>query len=1294
MGFRINTNVNAIDTQRNLMATSTEMSITMRRLSSGLRINSAADDAAGLAIGQKLNAQVNGLNQAVRNAQDGISLVQTAEGALNETQSILQRMRQLAVQSANDTNTQTDRTAIQSEMNQLATELSRISNTTSFNTKNLLAGGFSGQTLQIGANLGENMSFSISAMDAASLGVAANGAAVSTTQNTANITTISNVGKGYNNGISYTINAKSITAGSLTDANGTSAKGKAQGQNIGNETMNLAGTYAGTAAANYTVRVSATDGGKNVTQIQYSTDGGSTWATANGQIQTDGSYNFNVNQSSASPTSPDSGLTLNFTVPSSGPINPSVGDQFTFSTVGATTSATSSTSLIGTVNDTVGGTGADAAFTGYTADGTYTGPISGALQLTVAVGAMGAVTGVTAQIGSTSYAAAAGPTNNPVNYTYTSGAAGAAKLSVNVFGLNINMNNTGAFATNGNNHTITFTGTLNPLSTSTNSSITGGGNDTAGVVDMGLIPAGGSNTAVSAITKTTANVTGQYTGANGTLTLLNNGGWTAPTATFTNTSLVSSAATLTGVSYTAAAGSAQSKLQFTYSGATYTVYNVSNTTNGNLSIALANNASSPGGDIGVTTTTNSGATTNVTQGQNVGNETLNTAGAFLGSATTNYLTQVTATSGNLVTGVKFSTDGGNTWASATAVQQADGSYKFQVQRSSAGGTNGSGGDSGLFLSFTQPTNMIAPQVGDQFSFQAVAGSNFSAAATTITKVTGGTYTASATAPTATVTGTYTGSYTGAISINTNFNGANSTWAPSAGTTVTIGNTTLDASQIQYNTTSNTLSFLGLTYTITNGSGGGGATGQALITGQTVTAASNAMSANLAGTADVTTGNTTSSTAPTVTASATQLGSGAPGLGAGSILLKLNNYGSGGTPIGINNVAWQKAGAAGAASFMTNDFSYNAVSGFDVYTSGASYGNSITVTGADTNQYKIAVSNATSAGATVTITNTAGTTTYATYNVATSGASVNDIVALNLNQPNIQNTATTNIGAESAAVSGTYTGASNLQYTAKVAQIDTNGNATQIQLSTDGGKTFGTAITANGYTGSAFASGTATSFNLNNGLTLTMTPGQSNQNKAAVGDTFNFVAMATSANGGTGSDLLQLQNGGTNIGTAQLLQNNQTSATLGAVNMTLTANFNAIGTAGGVTAGSTTITSQASSAAVIGANDTVVSNSTAYAGLDVTTQANAQAAISTIDAAINTVSLQRAQLGAIQNRLQHTINNLSVGSENLNAAQSRIMDVDVAAETVNLTKDQILEQAGISVLAQANQQPQMVLKLLQ
>jgi len=166
-----------------------------------------------------------------------------------------------------------------------------------------------------------------------------------------------------------------------------------------------------------------------------------------------------------------------------------------------------------------------------------------------------------------------------------------------------------------------------------------------------------------------------------------------------------------------------------------------------------------------------------------------------------------------------------------------------------------------------------------------------------------------------------------------------------------------------------------------------------------------------------------------------------------------------------------------------------------------------------------------------------------------------------------------------------------------------------------------------------------------------------------------------------------------IGNGTLLQTNQATASLGAANLTMVANFNPMGTSGGIQAGTTNVTTLASQAAIIGVDGTIVSQATAFAGLDVTTQASAEQTIGILDAAINTVSLQRASLGAIQNSLQHTINNLSVGSENLTAAESRIQDVDVAAETVNMTKNQVLTQAGISILAQANQQPQMILKLL-
>lgn len=169
--MRINQNVAAMNAYRNLQITQGQQSKSLERLSSGFRINRAADDAAGLAISEKLRGQVKGLNQAVSNAQNGVSLIQTAEGALNESHAILQRMRELAVQSANDTNTDSDRTQIQKEVAQLKSELTRISDTTQFNGKALLDGTFTGATFQIGANAGQTITVGVADMDAAALGV-------------------------------------------------------------------------------------------------------------------------------------------------------------------------------------------------------------------------------------------------------------------------------------------------------------------------------------------------------------------------------------------------------------------------------------------------------------------------------------------------------------------------------------------------------------------------------------------------------------------------------------------------------------------------------------------------------------------------------------------------------------------------------------------------------------------------------------------------------------------------------------------------------------------------------------------------------------------------------------------------------------------------------------------------------------------------------------------------------------------------------------------------------------------
>ncbi|KRQ85981.1 Flagellin [Caloramator mitchellensis] len=167
----INHNLNAQNAHRQLGVNTLNAGKSMEKLSSGLRINRAGDDAAGLAISEKMRAQIRGLDQASRNAQDAISLIQTAEGGLNETHSILQRMRELAIQASNDTNVQQDRSAITDELNQLTQELDRIATTTEFNTQKLLDGTFSGK-FQIGANENQTLQLDISKMNSASLGLA------------------------------------------------------------------------------------------------------------------------------------------------------------------------------------------------------------------------------------------------------------------------------------------------------------------------------------------------------------------------------------------------------------------------------------------------------------------------------------------------------------------------------------------------------------------------------------------------------------------------------------------------------------------------------------------------------------------------------------------------------------------------------------------------------------------------------------------------------------------------------------------------------------------------------------------------------------------------------------------------------------------------------------------------------------------------------------------------------------------------------------------------------------------
>jgi flagellin len=203
MSLTINTNVNSLTAQRNLAMSQSSLATSMQRLSSGLRVNSAKDDAAGLAISERMNAQVRGLTVAARNANDGISLSQTAEGALSKIGDMLQRMRELAVQSANATNSATDRAALQAEVDQLKSEIGRVATTTKFNGTALLDGSFTAQSFQVGANSGETISLaSIANAQLAGLGT------LTTPSTTTYTQTLSAVG--------FTDATVGIAAGALT----------------------------------------------------------------------------------------------------------------------------------------------------------------------------------------------------------------------------------------------------------------------------------------------------------------------------------------------------------------------------------------------------------------------------------------------------------------------------------------------------------------------------------------------------------------------------------------------------------------------------------------------------------------------------------------------------------------------------------------------------------------------------------------------------------------------------------------------------------------------------------------------------------------------------------------------------------------------------------------------------------------------------------------------------------------------------------------------------------------------
>lgn len=255
MALTVNTNIAALNTQKNLNKSSDALSTTMQRLSSGLKINSAKDDAAGLQISNRLTSQINGLDVAVKNSNDGISIAQTAEGAMQESTNILQRMRELALQSANGSNSDEDRSSLQAEYSQLTTELTRIASTTTFGGRNLLDGSFGTSSFQVGANANETINLTLGNVSANKIGSQQASATASITTSGAQATvsgtiTVTGGGKTKDVDIAAAASAKDIAKALNGSVTGLSATASTTAK-LSVDT----GSTAATSGASFTINV-------------------------------------------------------------------------------------------------------------------------------------------------------------------------------------------------------------------------------------------------------------------------------------------------------------------------------------------------------------------------------------------------------------------------------------------------------------------------------------------------------------------------------------------------------------------------------------------------------------------------------------------------------------------------------------------------------------------------------------------------------------------------------------------------------------------------------------------------------------------------------------------------------------------------------------------------------------------------------------------------------------------------------------------------------------------------------
>jgi len=1143
--MRINHNIAALNTYRQLSMNSASTSKNLEKLSSGLRINRAGDDAAGLAISEKMRAQIRGLDQAGRNAQDGISLIQTAEGALNEAQSILQRMRELANQGANDTNTSQDRDAMQKEINQLTSEINRIGNTTEFNTRKLLNGQINVQSA-VTANIRGGQLAGIIDILGTATSAAAKGAALSSASQQ-----ISAIGGPTVTGTAAFANPASANSGPNVGETKAVVTGAAlTAQNIGAFATSVTGTAAFTPSG----------AGPNLA---------TTSATATGSVVVTGNSAFKVSTSAHQEMSG----TKTYTTAGGGagefvgPNVTAIDNEFQFSINGTAYTATLATNNYdGTAGNGVAQFAADLQSAMRTAAG-----------------------------GDTNIAVSFNETTSQIEVSY---AGTATPFSVNGGGIvtsHLLANPSDSFAAQtvaqNNQLSLTVNGTTKNIAlTGGTYDLTGAPGQTAFLTDLQtqLDTAFGTNNVVASIDGSgRLKLTDAATGSGSTITGISGNG--AAGLGLDNATLVQ--------------GTENNALTLTYQGTTKTI------------------------TMGVKNYDNSGAGT--------------TANDFLADLQTQLDTAFGA-------------------GKVTVSFDASDKLSFQAQNHGETLTLDSGG---------MLNNVIKASASDALTVSTPAANN------TLSLTVNGT--------------------NKTIALSNNY--TDLTNAGQQSSFVTDINAQLDAAFGAGNVVA---SFSGNKLVLTDNATGtastidniGGAAAAALgLTG---------LSAQGAETNKLTlTYNGTQKTVTLDTADYSAGGDDSATDFIQNIQSKLDTaFGAGNINVSFNagnSVVFTAKNAAdtlsvdggGAASLLK-------ASPADAFATG--------ISGSGNNALNITVNgvskNITLADATYDFTDaTSRSNLLADLNTRLDAAFGAGNVIASFDASNKLTFTNSLTGADSTITNVTGNAANSLGLSSVAYAQGKNANHTGT-LNIDG-TNVNVALTAGSYTTGGLAAELQTQIRAAGGALAnavvdfkdgafqitTGTSGAAGSVSIAAGDLANTLKLDV-ANGATNTAGADAVDKGLNF---QVGANAGQTIAVGIGDMRSRALKISNSATGTVTASDGKV---AAYTAASSATDGTSNANTEFA-LDLSTSDKSSAALSVLDDAINAVSSQRANLGAYQNRLEHTINNLGTASENLTAAEARIRDVDMAKEMMEFTKNNILMQAAQAMLAQANQQPQGVLQLL-